>query len=205
MSQPAAAERIVDQARRLFHVQGYHHTSPDQVMAAAQVSKSTFYYHFRSKEALSQAALEAQERFYWEQRLMPTVGDTARPAPDRLRDWFAVAAEAFESRGFRGGCPFAIVGLEVAEEHAALREQLQRILNRWRAPLTACLTDGIASGHLRDDLSVATLADILIAQYEGAMVLAVIGRTAEPLRQAAATLPLLLAPCRPTYSPEAQP
>jgi TetR/AcrR family transcriptional repressor of nem operon len=193
MTEATATRRIVDRAKELFRVQGYFHTSPDQVMAAAQVSKSTFYYHFRSKEELGRAVLDAHERSYWTHRLLPTIGDTTRPATERLRDWFSSTAEAFEERNHRGGCPFAILGLELADENESLRSRLHEILLSWRGPITACIRDGIARGELRSDLALESLADLLIAQYEGALVLAVIGKTAEPLRLASEIVPLLLA------------
>ncbi|SRR6266536_639318 len=193
MAEATATRRIVDQAMELFRVQGYYHTSPDQVMAAAQVSKSTFYYHFRSKEALGRAVLDAQERSYWQHRLLPTIGDASRPAAVRLRDWFTSSAEAFEAREYRGGCPFAILGLELADANESLRSRLHEILLSWREPLAACVRDGVASGELRRDLAPESLAALLVAQYEGALVLAVIGKTADPLRLAGELVPLLLA------------
>jgi TetR/AcrR family transcriptional regulator, transcriptional repressor for nem operon len=193
MAELTATGRIVDRAKELFRVHGYHHTSPDQVMAAAQVSKSTFYYHFRSKAELGRAVLDAQERSYWKHRLLPSIGDPSRPAAERLRDWFRSSAEAFEAREFRGGCPFAILGLELADENEALRTRLHEILMAWRGPLMACIGDGIASGQIRNDLAPEALAELLIAQYEGALVLAVIGKTAEPLRLASEIIPALLA------------
>jgi TetR/AcrR family transcriptional regulator, transcriptional repressor for nem operon len=200
----SAAERILERARELFLVQGYHHTSPDQIMAAAGVSKSTFYYHYRSKEELGRAVVVAFERYYWERRLMPTIGDTSRPAGERLRAWFATAARAFEARDCRGGCPVAFLGLELAGENDALRTHLHQILLSWREPLAACLADGIAAGELRADLPAEALAELLIAQYEGALILAVIDKSAAPLRRVAALLPLLLGvPAAPSQAGEA--
>ena len=79
MPEATATRRIVDQAKELFRVQGFYHTSPDQVIAAAQVSKSTFYYHFKSKEDLGRAVLDAHEASYWKHRLLPTIGDAEPP------------------------------------------------------------------------------------------------------------------------------
>jgi len=192
MTEATATRRIVDRAKELFRVQGYYHTSPDQIMAAAHVSKSTFYYHFRSKDELGRAVLDAHEHSYWKHRVPATIGDASRPAAERLRAWFVETADAFEAREFRGGCPFAILGLELAEEHPSLRVRLHEILSAWREPLTACIDDGIAGGEFRSDLSSEHLANLLIAQYEGALVLGVIGKTAAPLRLAADLLPTLL-------------
>src|SRR4051794_24718250 len=167
MPEATATRRIVDHAKELFRVQGFFHTSPDQVIAAAQVSKSTFYYHFKSKEDLGRAVLDAHEASYWKHRLVPTIGDESRPALERLRSWFAETADSYEARGLRGGCPFAILGLELADENEDLRTRLNEILTRWHAPLVACIEDGVAAGEVRADIAPAALADLLIAQYEG--------------------------------------
>ena len=100
----------------------------------------------------------------------------SRPAADRLREWFAATADAYEARGLRGGCPFAILGLELADENESLCTRLHEILSRWHEPLAACIVEGIAAGEFRADLAPNALADLLIAQYEGALVLAVIIR-----------------------------
>ncbi len=189
----AANERILAQAKALFRVRGYHHTSPDLIMAAANVSKSTFYYHFKSKEDLGRAVVAAYERDYWERRLQPTVADRTRPAGERLRAWFTAAAEAFQERDCRGGCPFAILGLELADADETFRRRLHAIFQSWRAPLAACVADGMASGEFRADLDPETVADLLVAQYEGALLLAVAGKSPESLQVAAAWFPQLLA------------
>jgi len=188
-----ARERILTQAKDLFRARGYHNTSPDQVMAAADVSKSTFYYHFRGKAELAHAVIAAHERDYWTERLEPTIGDRARPAGERVRLWFERAAAALEARDCRGGCPFAILGLELANDSEPVRQQVHAILQAWREPLATCVADGIAAGEFRSDLPPETLADLLIAQYEGALILAVTGKSGEPLRLAADLLPRLLA------------
>ncbi len=41
---------IRDAARDLFHAQGYHGTTIDQIVAAAGASRQTFYLHFSDKE-----------------------------------------------------------------------------------------------------------------------------------------------------------
>ena len=45
-------ENILTKAAELIHTKGYNHTSIKDILAAAAVTKSNFYYHFESKEQL---------------------------------------------------------------------------------------------------------------------------------------------------------
>ena len=57
-------ERILSTACFLFHQQGYNNTGINQIIKDANVSKSSFYVHFRSKDDLCIELLH--KRFdYW--------------------------------------------------------------------------------------------------------------------------------------------
>lgn len=49
--------RIVDAARKLFNRYGFEQVSIDQIMAAADLTRGGFYYHFASKDELYAAAV----------------------------------------------------------------------------------------------------------------------------------------------------
>jgi AcrR family transcriptional regulator len=56
--------RIINAATTLFAEHGYHSTSMNDVIAAAESTKGGFYFHFPSKAALALAVVEAtRERF----------------------------------------------------------------------------------------------------------------------------------------------
>jgi len=50
--QPDIRERIASAAFELFGSQGYHETSPEDIAAAAGISRSTFFRYYGSKEAV---------------------------------------------------------------------------------------------------------------------------------------------------------
>lgn len=50
-------DRLMDTAQTLFVEHGYHGVSVDKIIAATQVSKGTFFYHFKSKEDLAERLL----------------------------------------------------------------------------------------------------------------------------------------------------
>ncbi|MFG0326179.1 MAG: TetR/AcrR family transcriptional regulator, partial [Phycisphaerales bacterium JB037] len=60
----AGRERLVDVAIELFYRQGFHGVGLDQVLAAAGVTKTTFYKHFESRDDLVVAAVAKRDQ--WE-------------------------------------------------------------------------------------------------------------------------------------------
>ena len=45
--------RIIHLAADLFHKQGVHATSPDEIIKASGTKRGQFYYYFKSKEGWS--------------------------------------------------------------------------------------------------------------------------------------------------------
>jgi len=58
----ASKEKILSKAAELIHTKGYNHTSIKDILEAAVVTKSNFYYHFESKEQLAFEMLTAGKR-----------------------------------------------------------------------------------------------------------------------------------------------
>jgi AcrR family transcriptional regulator len=76
MSKPR--ERILSTAMLLFHKQGFNSTGINQIIEEAEVSKASFYQHFRSKDDLCIEFLDRRydywvselESLFPEQRLL---------------------------------------------------------------------------------------------------------------------------------------
>jgi AcrR family transcriptional regulator len=79
---PSARERILHSARELFYQEGIRATGVDRLIAAAGVTKVTFYRHFPSKNDLIRAFLEDRHR--------------------RWITWFADALQRQQAAGCQG-------------------------------------------------------------------------------------------------------
>lgn len=91
-------EELMDAAERLFLEKGVGNTSVDEIVAAADVAKGTFYVHFASKEHLM-AAL--QQRFVTSFADLIQVAMDRRPADDwrgRLRAWATAGVNGYLDR-----------------------------------------------------------------------------------------------------------
>lgn len=102
-----ARERIVAASQQLFRDQGINNTGMDQLCAAAQVSKRTFYQHFTGKDEL---IAEHLRRF--DPEILPEVFDSTDLTPrERLLAVFDIHAPL---------CPFIAAAVELQDpDHPA--------------------------------------------------------------------------------------
>src|SRR5262245_24310920 len=106
-------ERILDAGSRLFYEDGIRAVSADKVIAAAGVSKVTFYRHFPTKDDLVVAylgGLAAAEREQLEGLRAAHDGDAAAT----LAALAQALGDVARSERFRG-CAFVNAGAEFAE------------------------------------------------------------------------------------------
>src|SRR5690606_36000372 len=76
-----AGDRLIDSAIDLFYSRGFNAVGLEQILAAAGVTKTTFYKHFDSREDLLVAAVErrdAWETQAWDRAVRQLAGDDPR-------------------------------------------------------------------------------------------------------------------------------
>lgn len=120
-AESAARQRIVQTALDLFYRQGYLATGINQVIAAAGVSKNTFYYYFPSKEDLCVAYLQERHQV-WMGWLKATIDQYTRPY-DRLMSVFTFLETWLQGCDFRG-CAFLNIASEVPDINHRLRKEV---------------------------------------------------------------------------------
>ena len=79
--------RIIQAATGLVHRHGFHHTSLDDILAAAKVPKGSLYFYFRNKEELGFAIIRYRRDF-----LLNALRDIfSQPGllPGHTKQWFA--------------------------------------------------------------------------------------------------------------------
>jgi len=172
-SQPR--ERILGTAARLFHRHGIGATGIDRVIAEAGVAKATFYRQFPSKEELVLAWIRDPATRWFDRLFERAERRSEAPARvipaifDEVGDWL-------ERDGYRG-CPYLHTIAELADVQAD---------NRIRASATAYVND--IRHRLRRAAAAAgadpPIGDQIHALLTGAMELAVVYRSSDPLRSA---------------------
>ncbi|MFN2194873.1 MAG: TetR/AcrR family transcriptional regulator [Anaerolineales bacterium] len=156
------SNEILDAAQRLFFIQGYEHTSVQQIIDEVDIAKGTFYHYYRSKidllDALFQRMFEGTL-----QVLTPMVADASLSSLEKFDRFFAqIGTWKFENKAFLTDLLETYYG----DENALFREKLNKTSIRMTAPLFAqIIRQGIQEGiFAANDPEV--LAEIVIGIWQ---------------------------------------
>jgi TetR/AcrR family transcriptional regulator, transcriptional repressor for nem operon len=170
MGRPSTArERLLDSARNLIRSSNYGAASVEDLCAAAQVNKGSFYYFFPSKHDLALAVLDSQ----WERAkinvLEPMFATDVGPL-ERFDRFFDRVAE-HHNRPVVLGCPFGNLAVELGTLDEPIRDRVRDILEGYRGYFKAAIQDAILVGAIEPvDVDIASQA--LVAYLQGALLLA---------------------------------
>lgn len=176
-------ERLTESAMGLIWENSYGATSVDAICERAGAKKGSFYYFFKSKSELAAAALEAdwnKRKIDMDRMFSPTV-----PPLERLERYFEYVhdrlAEVQKKCGSVLGCPLLAVGSEVSTQDQAVRETVDRILDRKINYFVSAIRDAHAQGLINAP-DPETKARALFACYQGTLAQARIQNDVELIR-----------------------
>ncbi|NIZ90089.1 TetR/AcrR family transcriptional regulator [Kineosporiaceae bacterium B12] len=185
---PGPRDRMVDSARALIQERGVSGVGLRDVVAHAQAPRGSLQHYFPGgktqlvAEALARADVVARA----------VVGAAAADGTGAAAMLSAVVARwraALTDGDYARGCPFAATVVDVAAGNEALREAAATGLADWRSDAAAVLRrDGFPAER------AASLASLLQAAVQGALLQARAQRSTAPLDAVERELLPLLAP-----------
>lgn len=161
--------RIIQQAAVLFNQQGYAGTSMSDLMRMTGLQKGGIYNHFRNKDELALAAFDFVANYLQQQFIGALKGK--RHAVDRLVAILSIYEHLLDDPPLQGGCPILNTAVESDDTHPALRHRTQQAMDAWRNLIRRVVEQGIRRGELRSTVDADTVATVLIATIEGAVML----------------------------------
>ncbi|HEX3246397.1 MAG TPA: TetR/AcrR family transcriptional regulator [Chloroflexota bacterium] len=198
MGRPSTArERLLESARTLIHSSNYASASVEDLCAAAQVNKGSFYYFFPSKRDLALAVLDSQ----WERArlnvLEPTFACDVGPL-ERLDRFFERVAEHHD-RPIVLGCPFGNLAVELGTLDEPIRDRVRDILEGYRAYFKATIDEAVQTGAI-PPLDSEVTSQALVAYLQGALLLAKTHNDARIIGQLGKHARTILGVAAPTQS-----
>ena len=169
--------RIVTEAARLFHEQGFATTSVAGVLDAADVHSGSLYHFFSNKVALLEAVLERHR-----EQLRPAVLEPAEVATrDPLGRVFALLGHyrrILAASDCTRGCPVCRLTLEVGPREARARSLADRYFADWAGGVLRWFD--AAADRLPAGLDRPGLARHVLAVMQGATMQAIAAATLDP-------------------------
>jgi len=169
--------RIIRVAADLFHKQGVHITSPDEIIEASGTGKGQFYHYFKNKEGLVHEVLLTH---------LDAIKIGAAPIDYEIKSWrdleqwFLSQIVLQKKYNMARGCPFGTIGNEVTESDELIRQDLSLIFEVMKNKLAKFFVMEKAKGRLLPEAHEEHLADFCIAVIQGAMLMGKIKRKSHP-------------------------
>ena len=170
--------KIIVTAADLFHKQGVHLTSPDQIIEASGTGKGQFYHYFKNKEGLVHEVLLTHLEMIKTGR-SPVSYDIN--SWQELKDCFLIHVELQKRFDMTRGCPIGTVGYEVTEHDELIRQDVNLIFQVIKNKLATFFVREKTKGNLSSDADEEQLAIFCLATLQGAMMIGKIQRSPLPV------------------------
>jgi TetR/AcrR family transcriptional regulator, transcriptional repressor for nem operon len=176
----ATRARILEHAAELIYTNGVHATNNEQLRRAAGVSGSQLNHYFPSKESLVLAVIA------WQAERVLTFHRDERFAGfdtfDALRAWadFYIGYE----RAYQEGCTLGSLASEIIKTDLDVHDELASAFDQWRGIFREGIERMQQLGRISAEADPTQLANLLLAAFQGGMLLAQVARDISPLKDA---------------------
>ena len=175
-------ENAVSTATELFWSKGFDDTSMQDVVEATGFNRYALYLSFGSKRDLFLAALDAYVQFgksQFEAALEAEPGSAVGVARHFVHGMIETVADG------KAGCLLCNVAAEVAQEDAEIAARVRGYFDEIEALYVAVFERAAESGELRDGLSPALAAKVMLSTMLGLSTRARVGTDVDTLKVAA--------------------
>ena len=171
--------KIIEAAAPIFNRNGYQGSSLNALMEATGLQKGGIYRHFAGKEELAAEAFDYTWEAVWNSRLVHL--DEQASGLDKLAQFIQNFVE-YRSP-VAGGCPVLNTAIDADDGNPVLRRRVAKALRTWVDLLASFVATAQQQGIARHDVEPKETATLIVASLEGALMMARIQRSDEPLRQ----------------------
>lgn len=173
---------FLDQGVHFLMTQGYHATGINEIANAVQVPKGSFYSYFDSKEAFAAEAITHYiEPFI--RRLQTHIDRSQNDALAALKNYYAELIIEVEKKGYKGGCLLGNMMGEVGDTSELCNQALKSAVERYRLLQYKALLQAQKLGTVRQDRSAESMANLLVNNWQGALLRMKIEKSVQPLQE----------------------
>lgn len=162
------ANRILNQAMRIFLEKGYHGTSIDEITQAAGLTKGALYWHFKSKEDLLKKLIRKYEKSFLD-NLIHAVTEVKGGASDKFEKYVRFnSAFAYYNREL---CvSFTTLAAELVGAHHGIEPEIRRVYRKYQNFLSKLILQGKKEKIFRKEIDAVLAALIVIAFHDGILL-----------------------------------
>jgi len=172
-------QRIIAEAAAIFNQRGYEGCSIQAIMDATGLEKGGIYRHFESKEELAAEAFDYTWEAAWNARMLQV--DEKSTGIARLKQLIANFVD--HRSPVAGGCPVLNTAIDSDDGNPLLRARVSQALHEWVSRLQSIAKQAKKQGELDSAVDPKTVATLIVASLEGALMISRLERTDDALRR----------------------
>ena len=179
--------KLLDQGVYLLTNQGYHATGVNEIVNAVKVPKGSFYSYFESKEDFAAQAISHYiEPFI---KLLESHVQRAGVEPlTALKNYYAELIVGVEKNGYKGGCLLGNLMGEIGDTSETCNQALKSAVERYKTLQYKALLQAQKNGTVRTDKSADAMANLLVNNWQGALLRMKLEQSIQPLQEFSDTL-----------------
>ncbi len=177
-------QQIIRKAAPVFNQRGFAGASMHDIMQATGLEKGGIYRHFETKQQLAAETF----RYSLDQAIQARIADLDPQAPALAQLRHMVQAFAERPSPVPGGCPIMNTAVDADDTNPELLLLAREGVQAWKSRIVATVCAGIQSGQICPGTNPQALANLLVATLEGALLLARLEATRQPLDDACTAL-----------------
>jgi len=148
-------------------------------MGATGLKKGGIYRHFSSKEELAVEAFDYTWEAVWNSRQLRV--DEKANGLEKISQFIANFVE--RRSPVSGGCPVLNTAVDADDGNPVLRARVAKALRSWTGWLEGLAKEAQEQGIARPDADPKSVATLIVANLEGALMMSRIQRNDDALRQ----------------------
>lgn len=187
MTDTGARLRLLEAAGWLFQRQGFAATGTAQILELARAPKGSMYFHFPGGKEELACAVIARAAHEMEDAFAVAAG-RGSTAADLVANIGKILGRWLSGSDYLAGCPITTVTLEQVPGSPDITAASRRAFDSWHRRLV----DELVARNLDPDRA-PRLAQMILAAFEGAFILARVQQSLRPFNDVSAELQLLLA------------
>jgi len=182
-------ERLIDAMAQLVQIKGFNSTSVNDVIQAVGIKKGTLYYYFSGKDELGLAVLE-RDRDEFLSFLDTNLSGT--DPQKSIEHFFKAAFKKHKDTGFVGGCLWGNTALEMSDTNLVYKNVVEEVFAEWIAKVESVIRSGQQTEQIRTDRSACELAYLVVACFEGGIMMSRITKKDYPFKSCLDSIRTLL-------------
>lgn len=179
--------KLLDQGVQMLMEQGYHGTGLKQILDTVKIPKGSFYNYFGSKEEFA-AEVITHYIAPFIQRLSDHLNNPQLNGLSALKRYYAELITEVEQSGYKGGCLLGNLMGEIGDTSEVCRHSLLNAVEQYGNLQQAALTRAQQEGTVRTDRSAKSMADLLLNNWQGALLRMKIEQSVQALEECCQTL-----------------